>query len=339
MTDKSFAADARLRRASAGLLLWALFFLICLGLGYATLGRYKPGTAVGLSDAEYYHQLVTSSPAEVGGRYRYRVLVPYTAKPFYRLARGRVGSWDPVLSALLVANSIYSATSALLLYALGRRFTGEHMTALLAAALFLLNFNVVNFHLSGMVDAAEGCLMLAVVAALAARREWLLPLLGVLGGLAKETFVPLSAVLAGAWWLADGGFRKRRFGAALWCVGLAAAGLAAVTVLKTAVAGQAVWPWQTALEENSNTNPVAALLAAVFSRDFWYVFVWLVPLGVWRLRKLPRAWVLAAVGAAAAALLLGAYNNAGGNVARPVFDVAGPLLSLSAALFLSDLKD
>jgi len=35
------------------------------------------------------------------------------------------------------------------------------------------------------------------------------------------------------------------------------------------------------------------------------------------------------------ALLLGLYKNIEGNVARPIFDVMGPMLSLSASIWLS----
>ena len=36
-----------------------------------------------------------------------RVLVPYVAKPFYWLAKGRVGSWDPVMFGLLISDSFF----------------------------------------------------------------------------------------------------------------------------------------------------------------------------------------------------------------------------------------
>ncbi|MDQ2854820.1 MAG: hypothetical protein M3R68_00705, partial [Acidobacteriota bacterium] len=47
-------------------------------------------------------------------------------------------------------------------------------------------------------------------------------------------------------------------------------------------------------------------------------------------------WVLASICSALTALALGVYRDIGGNVARPLFDVMGPLLSLSAALFLAE---
>ena len=43
------------------------------------------------------------------------------------------------------------------------------------------------------------------------------------------------------------------------------------------------------------------------------------------------------LGSAGAALLLGAYCNAEGNVSRTMFDCVGPVLSLSSAMTLAQL--
>jgi hypothetical protein len=64
------------------------------------------------------------------------------------------------------------------------------------------------------------------------------------------------------------------------------------------------------------------------------VFLWLLPLGLPRLTQLPKPWVTAALASALVALALGIYRDIGGNLARPLFDVMGPVLSLSAALWL-----
>jgi hypothetical protein len=79
------------------------------------------------------------------------------------------------------------------------------------------------------------------------------------------------------------------------------------------------------------------LVGCFFARETFYVFGWLLPLGIWRLRRLPKPWVVASVCAALAALGLGAYDNAVGNDVRPIFSAIGPLLSLSAALLLAEL--
>src|SRR5262245_19599258 len=97
--------------------------------------------------------------------------------------------------------------------------------------------------LAGMVDASEACILALIVWTLMARRWWLLPVAGVLGGLAKETFAPLSSALAGTWWLVAS-IEDRR---ADWrgFAGIAAMSLLAVmmpTAVRLAVDGQLVSP-------------------------------------------------------------------------------------------------
>jgi hypothetical protein len=81
------------------------------------------------------------------------------------------------------------------------------------------------------------------------------------------------------------------------------------------------------------------LLVSLLDKDSWYILIWLLPLGLVRIRQFPRPWVGASAAAALVALLLNAYHalpGAGGNMGRYLFNVAGPLLSLSAASFLCD---
>src|SRR5215471_21111687 len=129
-------------RVSRYLLLWPLFFLICFGLGFPTLARYNPKDALG--DTKAYYKLVTGVSTPEFADYSQRLLVPYVAQPFYRLARGRVGSWDPVLFGLLVSNSLFLAGTAFLLVNIGCEVLGDYVSALLGALLYLLNFSVAN---------------------------------------------------------------------------------------------------------------------------------------------------------------------------------------------------
>jgi hypothetical protein len=79
------------------------------------------------------------------------------------------------------------------------------------------------------------------------------------------------------------------------------------------------------------------LLGVITNRSFWFVFVWLLPLGLPGLGGLPKPWVRASLCAALGALLLGAYHGSEGNVARAMFNAAGPVLSLAAAISLKRL--
>ncbi len=330
-----------------GALLWLLFFVICLGLGYPILNRYDPTKLPGTADVAVYRDIVINTlPQNVSdvrdplarlgqSENYYRVLVPYAAKPFYWLAKGRVGSWDPALLGLLMANALFTATTASLLVAVGRRLGLNSSTALLAAALYLLNFAVSNFNLVGLIDSGEGCFVMAVVWSLLTGRWYLLPVWGVFGALAKETFAPLSTLFSIGWWLA--GVRKGhwQYSRLLWVCAFSLTSHCMALIAIATVAKGWIWPWQLAAYLHGGVGPLAGLRECLFNHTFWYVFIWLLPLGILRLRRLPRPWVMASGVAFFGALALGAFNNAGGNTTRALFNVAGPVLSLSAALFLA----
>ena len=93
--------------------LWTLFFLIGVGLGYPTLNRYDPRSAPGVTDSGGYYSIVLGGTD--AGDESHRVLVPYLAKPIYWLANNHLHTWNPVFFALLVVNSFFIATGAILL--------------------------------------------------------------------------------------------------------------------------------------------------------------------------------------------------------------------------------
>jgi hypothetical protein len=327
--------------------LWLLFFLICMGLGSAPLNRYDPGKFGGASDVTVYRNIVMglrppSAPEGSGALDRlaqsenyYRVLVPYVAKPFYWLVRDHLGTWDPAIFALLLANSIFTATTACLLVAIGCRLKFGYSTGLLGATLYLLNYCVANLNLVGLVDSAEGCFVMIIVWSLLQDYWYLLPIWGILGALAKETFVPLSAMFVFGWWIAELRRSPVHLARLAWAVASGLAGIITVTIAMSSVADGLVWPWELAAYLRAGRGLLAGLRGCILDHAFFYVFVWLLPLGLIRLRRLPRPWVLASAAAFCGALALGSFNNAGGNTTRGLFNVSGPLLSLSAAVFLS----
>jgi hypothetical protein len=326
--------------------LWLLFFLISLGLGYAPLNRYDPAKIAGTSDAAAYRDIVlglqpplasgASPPIErLAQRENYsRVLVPYIAKPFYWMVAGRVQTWDVALFGLLVANAIFTATTACLLVAIGRLLMLDFTTSLLAATLYLLNFCVANLNLVGLIDSAEGCFLLVLAWSLLTGRWYLLPLWGIFGALGKETFAPLSTMFAFGWWISEARPERPQLIRVAWIAALCVVSLATVTVAMSAVAGGLVWPWQFAAYKHAGSGFMHGLRGCILDHTFWYVFIWLLPLGLLRLHRLPTPWVLATAVAFCGALAMGAFNNAGGNTTRALFNVAGPVLSLSAAVFL-----
>lgn len=319
-------------------LLWLLFFLICMGMGYPTLNRYGSRSVPGLYDSRAYYALVVGAPLESDqADLSHRILVPLVARPVYWLAKGHLHSWDPVFFALLAANSFFIATTAWLLVDLGRRTVGNPAAALLGGFIYLANFAVANFNLSGYVDSAVNCMLIAVAWTLLAERWWLLPLWGILGAAAKETFIPLSVVFALAWWLT--GCRKslHRLPRLAWIGAMAAAGLATLLFVMSH-SSPPNNPLSFAASRLANSGAgyfyLSGLVRCLFAREFLFVFGWLLPLGLLRLERLPHAWVAGSMCAALMALALGAYDDALGNATRAIFSACGPVLSLSVALLL-----
>jgi len=323
------------------LVLWPLFFAICFGLGYPTLRRYDPRTTEGLSDSSAYYAIVTGTDDEAfKEKFRCRILVPYVARPFYWFAQTYLHTWNPAFFGLLIANSLFCAMTACFVVSIGNRLLPDLGIALVAATLYLLNFAIPNLQLSGLIDAGEACFMAAVTWSLLTSRWYLLPLWGVLGALAKETFVPFSFVFTLTWWLTEERQNKLRpaelsWAEVKWIAALAIVGLATVTAVHSAVAGQTRWPWNIAAQARAPVNFFVALWHSLSELNFWYVFGWLLPLSLCRLKHFPKQWLVAAAATSGLAIIFGAYNNAGGNVGRYTFNIIGPLLSLSVALFIA----
>jgi len=328
--------SSRSIRSSGFLLLWPLFFLICGGLGYPSLRRFDPRAIEGLRDTIKYYAITTGED-QSGFRenMRCRVLVPYVARPFYRFAQAYLHSWNPVFFGLLVAASIFCATTACLIVSIGVRVFGDLNLALLGALLYLLNFAVSNLQLAGMVDAGEACLMAAVVWSMLNDKWWLLPAWGLVGAAAKETFVPFAGTFALTWWFISYRRRETRLQELFWVIAMALIGLGTVLGIRAAVVGQFRWPWQIAEQVIGRESYFSAIGKFFTEGSFWYVLGWLLPLGLVRIKIFPKTWVLAALAASVVALILGVEIDSGGNVARALFNISGPLLSLSVAVLIT----
>jgi hypothetical protein len=318
------------------LLMWGLFFAICFGLGYPTLQRYDPRYAEGMSDTPKYYAITTGADtSNFKEMFRCRVLVPFVAKPFYWFALRFLPNWNAGFFGLLIANCLFCATTACFIIAIGNKLFADLATALLGATLYLLSFNIPNLQLAGLIDSGEAFFLIAVVWSLLNGKWFLLPVWAIFGALAKETFVPFSCLLAFTWWLIER--REKRTGTYefIWVAALALVGLMMVSIIHSVIAGMFRWPWQIAGQARAPVNFFIALWHCLSEHSFWYLFGWLLPLGIWRLKFFPRPWVISSAVTASFAILLGAYSNAGGTVGRATFNIIGPLLSLSVAFLLT----
>jgi hypothetical protein len=353
--NRTIIATARLA------LLFCVFFLIACGLGYPVLNRFDPRQTPGLSDVKIYASLVTGTATGTAsadaGHVRFRVLVPWIAKPFYRLAQGRFATWDPVMFGLVVADSLFVAGTAVLIVILGgilgNRQMGGSAAGLVGALLYLVNFAVPNLRLVGLVDAGEGFFLLAVLWGLSEFELWALPVIAVLGALTKESFIPFSIVLTSAWgfsiWADHGNDRNadhrnedhrnedrnRARKTAAWIVTSWVLSFAAMIGLQWSITGRFASPLQFGLALHRGDSYLGHFASSLYDRNLWYIFLWLLPTAIPNLKRLPKAWLIPAGATCAMAFVLDAYfGGAPGTVGRALFSIAGPVLSLSSALLL-----
>jgi len=306
------------------LALWLVFTLIACGLGYAAVTRYDP-TLTGNSDAILYFAMIDRSATLEQCDHRcLRVLVPTMARavaaPFAGL---------PPMAALLAVSAAFSAATALLLARLTRSLGGSSLAAAVAPLLYLVQFPVVHAHLAGLVDAGEVFFVVVATVALIERRLVLLIATAVLGSLSRETYPIILAALVAAF-VAAGSPTRFRVGA----IGAVALAGATLIVLHVSSAGTIVLPPHLQYALPLSQWP-AGLWRCISSREMLYAFVWLLPLGAWGARALPRAWIAGAALGALAMLGLAAIIDAHGNAARAMFDAAGPLLTVGAARWVA----
>ena len=316
--------------------LYTLFLFLSFGLGYPTLSRYDPSATKGLEDVKTYAAMVTASPAIPGQPHmRFRVLAPWMARPFYLLARGRMGSWNPVMFGLLVTNSLFVAGTALLIVLVGTGVLGSYPASLVAALLYLLNFAVPNLRLVGLVDAAEAFFLLALYWSLVEELWWLLPPILILGASAKESFIPFSIVFTATWWILQRRSLPSAARSAAWIVSSWLIGIFSLMAVHRLVNGRfdSLIGFTAGLQ--GNYAYFSQFLSSILDRNLWYVFIWLLPLGIPKLKRFPRSWIVPTAATALMAFILdGYYSAANGTIARALFTITAPLLSLSVSSLL-----
>jgi len=320
----------------ARLLSGFLFFAICLGLGYAGVGRYDVTKTRGLRDSNRYVEMVrgTSNPTV---QQDLRVLVPALARPISWLGANSIGKWSPELLGLLVVNSFFVAWCAVLLMSIAERVVSDDSVARMAALLYLLTFNITNFQLAGLVDSVEAWAMLAITWAVFNEHWRYVPLIGIVGALGKDTTLPVVLPFCIAWTLQLVRDKSRFRAALIGTLALLVVQLGTLVVVRYALTGDLVLPWELANSKRNSTTLGVAIGGILFNRELLYSFGWLLPLGLIRLRQLPAAWIISSAASLVTILLIGVAWGIGGNVSRPAFNAIAPILTLSAAIWLSRL--
>ncbi len=317
------------------LVLPLLFFLISLSLGYPTLARYAPRETPGLRDVKSYAAMVEGRPANAHW-HQFRVLIPTLARPVRAIADGRIGSWDPTTFSLLVVNSAFVGWAALLLLSIGMRFTGDPTVAFCASLLYLLSFNVPNLMLAGLVDSVEAWAMLAATWALVAGQWKLLPLVGAVAAAGKDTSVALLMVFCITWYVALARQHQDTRGLPVAIGLMIGAQIVTIVAIQSAFMGRFVLPRDLVVGPESPLRLGTPPWAHVFNREMLFSFGWMFPLALFRLGRFSRPWIVSSAATLAAVAVIAIRFAIDGNTSRPAFNVAGPILILSVALFIAD---
>lgn len=317
------------------LILGFLFFAICLGLGYPGVSRYDPKQVEGLRDTRRYVAMLEGT-AGWKTQQELRILVPFLARPIYRAAMGRVGTWRPEFLALLIVNSAFVAWAAVLLVGVAERVTQSYVIGLTASLLYLLSFNVANVQLAGLVDSVEAWAMIALTWALLTKRWAIIPLIGIVGALGKETSIPLTFAFCAAWCLRLAMTKSAPRALYLATAALLVLQIATITLVRSSLTGAMLFPWEQ-VTDIRRLGFAQALVGSVFNREMLYAFGWLLPLGLFRLHRLPAEWLIAGGASLLVALGMGVWFGVTGNASRPAFNAVGPMLSVSVAILLAEL--
>jgi uncharacterized membrane protein len=312
-------------------LLECLFFLICLGLGYPTLNRYDRQHRD--PDTVRYREMVIDGSKSVSQHFAHRVLIPYAAHLFYKMTENRMGSWDAGYFGLLIVNAFFISGAAALLVVIASKVTADANVGLLTGTLYLLNFAVPNLFLIGFVDSGEAFFLTVLVWAALRGRWWIVPFAMVLGSLSKETFLPFATTFCATWAIVDA-TGSRAFKMLLTGLGLVLGFLALLLAFKFTTGSMLTF----ATDGDLGRSNLKVAFAALTHHDFWFAFAYLVPLGMFGLKKMPRAWKYSTATTATLAFVLVVYHNgpvdAGPAFVRPAYSITGPLLTCSMASFI-----
>jgi hypothetical protein len=157
--------------------------------------------------------------------------------------------------------------------------------------------------------------------------------------MAKESFVPFLVVFTAAWWLTCQKVEKHRAANMIWIGVSWGVALTTLALVQWRITGLLRSPLQFGIELHRRIDYFAHLGRLLRDGNLWYTFVWLLPMGIPRLRRFSFPWRIATAATCACAVALDAYYGAApGAVARAFFTIAGPLLTASAASLLFEPK-
>lgn len=315
--------------------IFVLSFLMAAGLGYQGLNRFYAPDLNQLSDTYFYFYIVENGISETladkAGRST-RFLMPMLGKLVLEITPA-LGSWDRTAFALLVVGAMFVAGICCQIYYIARRLQLDGAVAIGAVFIYLLNFQITNIFVVGLIDGAFAFfIMLYVIVSFERRYLWL-PVVAILGVVTKEVFLPFVCaysfiLVAYDYWT------KRTIEIQAIVSGVISAVIclliflylrelsmgSVVTPLQHA---EGLWPGNAPLF----TNPLGTLMR------FSYVFGWLLPLAVFSLGQIDPRLRTPLLLSLIPLLVLGTVAAISGNgYGRISFNVVGPVFAIAASL-------
>lgn len=320
------------------LVIWSVFFLIAIGFGYQGVTRYDPAQSSFIDDSKIYSEIVLNGSQGITSDHRStRVLVPFLARAVYSVVDGHIGLWNPVQFSLLVIASFFCASIVLMMISICKHLFEDERVGIIAGLIFYANFSIPNLYLSGLVDPAEAFFLLCIIYTLLHKKLILLPIIAILGTLSKETFLPVGSLIITIWWLYETCTDKKiNYKNLLHIVSFVLISSVIVIALKSYALDKLTFlvEYSEGMRKESFSSFDRILVAI---RRFSYAYIWLLPLSLFRIKLLPKPWLLSAIISSIMILLMGWWIGASGAaISRYMFNMVGPLLSISIAILVLD---
>ena len=316
-------------------LVFLLSFLMAAGLGYQGLNRFYAPDLNQLSDAYYYFHIVENGISEIlvdkAGRST-RLLMPMLGKLVLQITP-ELGSWNRTAFALLFVGSMFVAGICCQIYYVARRLKLDGSVAIGAVFIYLLNFQVTNIFVVGLIDGAFAFFIILYVILSFERRYLWLPVIAILGVVTKEVFLPFVCsysfiLIAYDYWTE----KKVKVQAIVSGAISAVICLVLFLYLRQLSMGSLVTPLQHAEGLWPGNAPLFINPLGTLMR-FSYVFGWLLPLAILSIGQIDPRLRTPLLLSLIPMLVLGTVAAISGNgYGRISFNVVGPVFAIAASL-------
>ena len=322
-------------------LLLGIFFLVCMGSGYAVLNRFDPALLPALNDTVFYTAIVINGIDGVSADFPDRILVPYLGHLVY-LIMPEIGSWNMVNFSLLVVNSFFTSLSALLILKMSFRITKNIEYSILSCLFFLMNFHVTNFYLVSSIDSAYGFSLLSLIYCLYYQKLNYIPVIAIVGCLIKEVFLPIGASMILGWLIYEL-YKNKSIELAKvikFILFMIIGSLTIISVDAIINMGDSTFLYWNEFTKNPSLNKLEFNISDIFIGIIKFMFTlgWLIILATPSLKRLPSSILFSTAFACLITVILGwTAGVQGSDYARFIYVPSAFILSLASAISTSEL--